>query len=605
MAMLDLSQLAGLTLAPNGMLSLPPSQGFEPQGAPQAQPQSAALPPWLQDQMSAPTDLGASFGALSPAPPQAPQMAPPKLGGASLDEMAYGRMSPAATAPADPAALPPNAMPTMGTLPMATAPAPSAPSPRILDRLSAASHNFGNRPGLPGLFDAISGATTGQRVDPAGQQLQSQNATVRALVSKGVAPELAEAAKTNPEILKALMPAFGPRAYQFQTTPDGAIVRVDPSGHENPKEVYRTPNKPTWGVIHENEFGGKEYGWIDPFARVKEVHDAQQGAPGAPAQPGAPSAGITANPMGSQSVYAKGVKETDHSLVGEDYLKQFSPEVQSAVRNYIDGKSMPTGNARKGYVEFIKRTAQKYGEDIGTPADDAAFAGRRKMRTDIASSGNSSMGGILSNGKSAFGHLAELSDAFANLGNRSGPDFPGGSWPGRAANLVGNVMLPTPETSGKITAVRDNALRYGEEATKFYAGSGGGAEERLLALKEHAGATTLATEQAAFLDQEKKLMLGRLREKEAQIRETLGEDYLKSHPVVTPELQRTVEKIDANITKLRGAAPAAAGPGAPAAPAAQAAPLAAAPPKVTRFEDALRLPKGTPFIDPDGVPRIR
>jgi hypothetical protein len=43
---------------------------------------------------------------------------------------------------------------------------------------------------------------------------------------------------------------------------------------------------------------------------------------------------------------APGVQAYDHTLVGDDYLKQFGPEVQGAVQAYMRGGVMPTGNPR-------------------------------------------------------------------------------------------------------------------------------------------------------------------------------------------------------------------------------------------------------------------
>jgi len=40
----------------------------------------------------------------------------------------------------------------------------------------------------------------------------------------------------------------------------------------------------------------------------------------------------------------------DSNLTGSDYLKQFSPEVQAAVNNYIDGKSTPLETAQGLYA---------------------------------------------------------------------------------------------------------------------------------------------------------------------------------------------------------------------------------------------------------------
>ena len=72
------------------------------------------------------------------------------------------------------------------------------------------------------------------------------------------------------------------------------------------------------------------------------------------------------------------------------------------------------------------------------------------------------------------------------------------------------------------------------------------------ALKEMNPITTSSAEMAAYAEKEKSLMLDRLREKESQIRDTMGESYLQQHPVFTPELQRDIARIDANVAKLRG-----------------------------------------------------
>lgn len=274
-----------------------------------------------------------------------------------------------------------------------------------------------------------------------------------------------------------------------------------------------------------------------------------QPAPGATDATGAPVAGSA----GPTSAYlAPGVAKVNSTLSGEDYLGQFSPEVKAAVKNYLEGNTMPTGNPRQqGLATIVKTIAQKYGPEVGIPADDATFAARRKMQMDLASSAPNTSGGILSNGKSAFEHLANLSDKMVDLGNYSS-NLPFGGPASAAANYIGNVVAPTSDTKAKVGAFSDNALKYGQEATKFYAGSGGGEAERMNALKTLNPATTSSAEQAAYLQTEKELMVGRLKAKEAQIRDTLGQGYLDRHPVMTPDLSEVLNKIDANMAKLRG-----------------------------------------------------
>jgi hypothetical protein len=72
------------------------------------------------------------------------------------------------------------------------------------------------------------------------------------------------------------------------------------------------------------------------------------------------------------------------------------------------------------------------------------------------------------------------------------------------------------------------------------------------ALKEMNPTTKSSEEMAAYAEKEKSLMLDRFREKEAQIRDVMGEKYLQEHPVYTPELQRDIARIDANVSKLNG-----------------------------------------------------
>jgi hypothetical protein len=340
----------------------------------------------------------------------------------------------------------------------------------------------------------------------------------------------------------------------YQTLPDGTILQMDPNGKLPPKPVYQAPVKPEL----------KDTG-TDPITGQKtyEAYDAKTNSWIPIGRP----AGSAAGPQG---MLAPGVTAVDHNLKGDDYLNQYGSEVKAAVKAYINGDVMPTGNPRlQTLADNAKKIALKYGADMNIPVSDELYSAKRKMMTDLASSSANSSGGIISNGKSAFEHLTNLSDKFVELGNANGPDVPGGSHVASVSNIVGNVIAPSSTTKGKVAAVNDNALKYGQESTKFYAGSGGGEGERMFALKNLNPERTSGNEQASFLQTEKELMLGRLRQKEAQIRDTLGQSYLDRHPVMTPDLTDTLKKLDENILKLRGQ-------GTPTAPTVAAPPAAAA-----------------------------
>jgi len=104
--------------------------------------------------------------------------------------------------------------------------APQAPSG--FDRASAVAHNlFAGQGLIPGIFDAIQGGMTGQRVDPQGMQMAAMNNMYRALLQRGYTSDMAMAGATNPEVLKSLM----------------------------------QPAK--WGVVREGLGGTKQYGFIN------------------------------------------------------------------------------------------------------------------------------------------------------------------------------------------------------------------------------------------------------------------------------------------------------------------------------------------------------
>jgi hypothetical protein len=407
------------------------------------------------------------------------------------------------------AMLPANAQPTQGQLPPQTAPQPQQALPPAFGQQSegvggnvlTGLQSFLNGGGL---ISSIRGAANGQRTDPAGmaqQNLSAQYNTLRqALITNGETPQAAASkamiAAMNPEAAKTIIPELFTTKEKFQKT------GVDGLGKE------------TYGFVNERDqtINGKSL----------TASNAQSGG---------------------------GLGDMNKS--GAEYLATLPKEVQGTVRGMLDGTIQPPSSfaAAKPYWQGMIAAAK----NADPSWDENKWASRHKMSTDVAASGNSSMGGILSNGKSAFKHLAEYTESAADLGNTS-HNFPLGGAIAHAQNYVGNT-LGGSDTNAKIKAINDNLGHYGQESTKFYAGTGGGVEERMNALKEMNPTTTSSAEMAAYAAKEKGLMLDRLREKESQIRDVMGEAYLKQHPVFTPELQRDIARIDGNIAKLKGDAP--------------------------------------------------
>lgn len=111
------------------------------------------------------------------------------------------------------------------------APQPSLPSgPGFGERLGSSLQSFANSHGLlPAIANGLSGLITGHRADPTGmaleQQAQTANYTARALIQKGVDPQMAIAAVQpgNTEMLKQLVDQnFGPA--QFTSAGSGYIL---------------------------------------------------------------------------------------------------------------------------------------------------------------------------------------------------------------------------------------------------------------------------------------------------------------------------------------------------------------------------------------------
>lgn len=507
-----------------------PAAGFQPQQPPASFADRFAAMPGAPPQFAPqprPLDQ-AQFDPSTFAPNQAQ---PINVGKYQMPRM--GSADQFTPPPQMAAALPQNAQPTQGQLPAAPSTDISAQSrqPQALpsflggqdgsagigDRLSAGVNNFANAGGpLQALAGGIGGLFNGQRTDAQGIQQQNLRAQFQsiqqALIQNGETPQAASSkamvAVMNPEAAKTILP-----------------------------ELFT--NKTELKMV-KDQFGGEvPYSWNAREQTLKRIGSEGETA-------GAGSVG------GSSGGYLnKGVAEYDPSLPGKAYLEQFSPDVQSAIMAYKRGDSMPTGNARKGWAENVQKFAKAYGDKIGEPVSDQTFFEKKKLKTDLGSSSNSSMGGILDNGESSFAHLAELGKSFADLGSIS-HNFPGGGYLAQGQNAIGSAFGGS-DTKGKIVSAKQNLTKYGQESTKFYAGTGGGVEERTAALRTVPPESSSGEEQASYMEKEKQLMLDRLNNKFDHIRQTLGEE--EGNKIIAkkmPTISQNIATIDASISKLRG-----------------------------------------------------
>lgn len=505
--------LPGTGVRPD-MLPAPPPSLPPAQEAPPA-PASPSFPPGILNGAPLPASMSAGGYPVLPAP--APARAAP-----SMPLWATSAAVPNPGGPAAPAA------PSSADIPETS----------LLGRLGKGASDFlskandwrnDHRLTLMALGAGMAGAQTlGQGLNrgmtmavPAMQQdiaQQHQNQTVNAMVNRGIPKDVALAAAGNPAIMQQIVAnVFGAKQKQFTQ-------------------------------IGEDMLGNKQYGFVDPVsAKVYGLDGKEMGTGGASSGGGL-----------SSDFLAKGVTSVDQGLKGTDYLAQFSPEVQASVKAYVNGESMPTGNPRKGFTQAVKMIAQKYGQDTGTPADDNTYAAKHKMLTGLASTAPGGIGGQVTYARTSLNHLADVSEAANDLNNSSGLGI------APLAHLFNNARGLTTEQAAKVKALGDKAGHYGQEITKYYAGSPGGEAERTAFLKSLSGANA-PEELAAVLESELELARGKITKTQATIDETMGRG--SRHQVMTPAEERDVGRVEAAIARLRGLPAAAHGASAPAAPA--------------------------------------
>lgn len=281
--------------------------------------------------------------------------------------------------------------------------------------------------------------------------------------------------------------------------------------------------------------------------------------------------------LGPQDPYSA-VQPINPNLKGEDYLKQYTPEEQSAVRDYLAGRRMPTGNPRK--QDFIREAASKYGGDIGLPADDTTFKARQTMQTELSRGSPASIGGQIRNGTTAMDHLAKVAEAAANMRNYD----PVGIAP--VAHGVNWLKNFTSNNAAAARSMKDMATNYGAEITKFYAGSPGGVAERERFIKS-LDASLTPSELAAVIEAELNLIPGKMDQFREEIDSTLGPYVADTHKKKFEEQDKHKQRILNALAKIRGQGGSpSAGPSAPVsnpsgalAPSpAASAPVPAAPP---------------------------
>jgi hypothetical protein len=289
--------------------------------------------------------------------------------------------------------------------------------------------------------------------------------------------------------------------------------------------------KPKFGVIGQNQMGVNQYGFIrENQGTVTPVNAA-------------------GGPVGSAGAI-------DPSLTGDAFLKavtdnpQLGPGKAQMVKAIAEGRQpYPSGFLLKTpFGQWLTTAVGQY-----EPGLDATLIGQRAtFNKQMGSSVPTSVGGQKNLMGTALGHLSEVADAAASLGNSSGPlsaSIPGSSYLAHGINSFENTSV---QQSAKVNALNDAVQKFAGEVGKLYSGSsGGGIGEREDTRSRFSGNLS-PQEMAASLEMSKSLIQSKLLALENQQDQVFGPNNKNRVDFLGQNGRAAMAKIDATIAKLRG-----------------------------------------------------
>lgn len=393
------------------------------------------------------------------------------------------------------AALPPNAQPTQGQLPQAAQQPSQQPSPPqelppafggggYLDRLQNGGSLIGS------LF---------QSSTPQQQNLSAQYSAFRqALLANGESPQAAASkamvAVMNPEAAKTIIP-----------------------------ELFT--NKEKYGVVSEDPFAGKKYGFINE--RDQTVNGKPINAQG--------------SPEGSSSPLADMEKAKAAGVQGEALYEYLPKQIAPMVKAMIEGRQpLPTGAAMRNPATLALIDAAHSVD----PTFDATSWGARAAGAKDFTSGKSSE--MVRAANQTLAHVGSLLDAMDNLKNGRVP----------ALNAVGN-FVNEQTGGGQPGAFRTNAHAVAEEMSKVFKGANL-SDAEIRQWEQNLSPNMSPEQQKAQIAKLSELLHGSLAALEEKRVAAIGPmAAAKAGPVIKEEGQKVLERID-NWVKGNGPSQSAA-----------------------------------------------
>lgn len=414
--------------------------------------------------------------------------------------------------------------------PQAQPPMPQSGQTAMQPQAGQAQGNFAlPKPTIAQHLMNIGAGFTGRGATDLNQQWETQNQLGRSLVEAGVAPTAVAAALQQPELMKQLVAAkFGPKA------------------------------TPTHGVVREDAFGRKIYGWIDP-TRQKTTTEDQDGTGTSASNSG----GLT-GPDGEE-------------LHGEALLKgvndHYGNGVATIVKKLAAGEMpFPTGQAlRTPYWQTMLQLTSQYDPDF----DATNYNVRNKTRVAFTSGAPATN---LTSLNTAVNHMGSLMDKIDGMDNYS--FMPG------VSNLVRNTYRHNtdPDYQKKEAKFETNRQTAVTEIAKAIRGAGAMNEHELKEWEGKFNRDSSPETMKGAIEEALSLLMGRMEPLANQYNAGTHKAQRVDGPMqlLSPKAQKLAAKImgQAEPTSVGNALPELwgvngekAGVGNPVSPESTAAPL--------------------------------
>lgn len=348
-----------------------------------------------------------------------------------------------------------------------------------------------------GLRQGVPGMAQGAQQDYTRNLQQSSLAqTYQAILEATGNPAIAKAAALNPEVLKAVAGS-----------------------------LYARPALTDFGT--DPLTGQKNMQWTNPLD--KSVTPAVPGGQG--------GAATTSSQLFDQIATAR-----QQGASQQDLLKMLPNSLQEGVSAMIDGRAVPANLSMRGAArDLTLRLAQ----EVDPTFDQTKIPERIKFATQMAETTPNSAGGQKQLLNTSLQHLGELSDHLTALDNISG----GVAQIGWGVNAIGNLL---PGGAAVKNSVNTAAQNTSGEIGKLYSGASGGGEREREATAGRFSPNNTPQESAAALETTKAMVLDKLNSLQNQRDQVYGTKGEGIYPLIDPQTKAALQKIDANIAKLRG-----------------------------------------------------